>query len=92
MWKTLKVLISTESEKEINTYENIVFEDQTLEPLRNKFNKFFINSVIEIENSIKSKKKYCVKHFIKIKKNISLNKFKKITLTKLRKIVYNMKT
>jgi hypothetical protein len=53
MWKTLKMLVSSSSSTDSEKFENIKFSETYNDLfLVNKFNKFFIESVEEISQSI----------------------------------------
>ncbi|XP_065650760.1 uncharacterized protein LOC136078872 [Hydra vulgaris] len=75
-----------------NVLEDIVFEENAKVSLSNKYNKFQIKSIQDIEKSIKSESNYNVKQNIHIEDNVNaFNGFKQMNRNDFDNIVKNMK-
>lgn len=88
MWKVLKNLVQFENKNKSDCFENLNFNDDGQKKLSDSFNKFFVQSVIEICDSIQNVNN--VDDNIEICDTV-LSKFNEINMDDLRNIVNNLK-
>lgn len=92
MWKHLKSIINPVNNNKVNKIifreNNSITVSENEHEIAENFNKYFVNSVSNISNSISQSEEWSSSNYPVI--NSSLSKFKLLTMVELRKIIHSL--